>query len=307
MSDARSITTHQCASGARSGMVLLLTLVILALVSSWLTIMVSRSARIQLSAQSAQRELQSRWAQQSLQRVCLLHAKEILDTDTDSKSESAGSWLNVSIAQNDYQVCVSDEQSKYNIATRLGSGTLEEAASVLRGLVPDGRVNLAELRRAQLHQGSGAGLSTYDQLWLEIDPESIFGSQISPGYFQGITLWGDGRLNLEHATEAVCVQAMRGILTSSEARQLYREYRATPDANLDTILVSLDIPKDTKDKLSEQVVTESSCYSVVIRLDTEDTNPDWRFAVQWMIEDKNQGGQRPQPDGPRKRVRVQLW
>lgn len=305
MSVARSTNMHGTVSGSRQGMVLLLTLVILALVSSWLAIQVSRTARLRLTAQNAQRELQSRWAGQTLQSVCLSNAKEILAASSESESGPSAVWARFTIGTKDYEVCISDEQSKYNLVTKLESGSLEEAANTLRSLAPLARVNLAELQLSK--SLAGPGLGTYDQVWLEIDPQSVFGYKDQPGYFRGVTLWGDGRLNLEHATEAVCVHALDGILTGSEARRLLDEYKQSPEQSLGAIVGSLDLPSETRDMLLDHLVAESGSHSVMIRHDTTFGKATWRFAVQWVIEDTDQHGQQKKSDDSEKRVRVLLW
>ncbi|MCA9303549.1 MAG: hypothetical protein KC996_05450 [Phycisphaerales bacterium] len=253
-----------------------------------------------------------RWAQQSLQNLCLENAEAILQSEANDPLLSTTPWMHVVIADQLYAVSIADEQSKTNIAFLLGSHSLQQAADSLHTLAPTGRANLIQLRLAQgKPDPADPKLLAYDQLWLEMNPEDLFGDGEQPGFQQRVTLWGDGRINLRRASADAATEALRGALTRSETLALLQFIQNDPEADPLILLEQMDLSGDQKAKAAELIAQESRCYSVTLRTEHAGGNPGWRFAVQCMIEHDDPEGSHRQTGSENEtmetRVWVQLW
>ena len=309
-SQDRNESGQKMTAPSRRGAVLILTLIILAIVGSWLAMMTNEALRSKALVDDAENELQVRWAQQSVQTICLDNS-EILLSGTLGEFSSSTPWIPIKLGDVEYQVRIADEQAKVNIAKKLEGSSVEDVAATLRRLAPLARADLVGLRTAKAHSGVQSSLVVFDQLWIDVNPRDLFGREGKSSITQSVTLWGDGKINLSRASDKAAIESLKGILTHSEVMELLGLYRESSMLNTAEILSSFDISNDQKNLLVEQLTQESLCHSVVIRYDRQSDQTKWRFVVQCLPEDTENDGSSPLDDTSAQKdeqsVWVQLW
>lgn len=245
---------HEPNSAARRGFVLVLTLAMILIAVMITGRTANRSLSRTLQSIEAESELQRRWEQLSLQRTLLKRAEQIFAALSEPNQLPA-IWHDgrFKLSGRSYQTRLSDESAKVN---------LNQLRKVLK---PEQfRSVLASLPRGASH--------------LEYEPiESwgqLFGSVPTSQLMQkttAITCWGDGRLNIERASDESLHLLLDPVIGTSEVDALIR--RRNED-QLST-LMQIGVPEAA----SRLVTQQSLCHSLwVVEQESRDIRLDVGFA-----------------------------
>ncbi|MGB0769093.1 MAG: hypothetical protein ACPGYV_15475, partial [Phycisphaeraceae bacterium] len=83
-----------------------------------------------------------------------------------------------------------------------------------------------------LDQREAEAYSGFGQLFKGVGPAALVGDGDRPGVADQVTCWGDGRLNLRRAPDAVVKRALTPLLGAEGVEQLIEVRRASPEQTL---------------------------------------------------------------------------
>ncbi len=274
---------------AQSGFALLLVLVLVLLAAISLAGMARRSMVEALEARGAVEELKRRWAVASCREALLPRAAMLLD-EAERGEGVAGpqGYLNppmverrvaCRLADLDYELLVTDEQAKLNVNVLVDEMGRGEARSEVAHLIAEaggGFVRQGGLALRTLALGEGLSRQTgnlskvagYGQVFEGVLPERLAGDGRRPGLVRAITCWGDGKVNLRRAPDAVVELACRGELGRDLVAALLEVRSRDPYRSLPAMVAELDkADRDEKLRIQECVTDASSCHGlwVIVR------------------------------------------
>jgi hypothetical protein len=277
---------------AQSGFALLVALVLVVLAGVALAALARRSAAEALEARTAREELQRRWAVTSLRAALLGRVEELLDQAERGEgpdTRPAETYLNrpmphlgipCRLAGADYELVLTDEQAKLNLNRLLAeAGRAETAAAArlatasagaadqtaagqlsIRPFVPS---SLGPLVPASLRSSPLAAVGGYGQVFAGAAPERLVGREGAPGLAEAVTCWGDGRVNLRRAPEAVVRQACDKALGRDVVTLLLAARRRDPYRPLEAILAELDeVDEAQRAGVKDRLTDRSTCHGL---------------------------------------------
>jgi hypothetical protein len=247
-----------------------MTLVLVLLAGAAMVGLAQRSLLGALEAKSAEQELQRRWAVASLRAAMLGRLETVLDSaEADDAQRGRARFeplsrrrLTVELAGRRYHLVVTDEQAKLNANTLLRSRTRGETVSVLRNLV--GRTGPGATVRVRPTRGAKAVFG-YGQLFEGVPPARLVGEGRRNGLAARVTCWGDGKVNLRRASDAVIRQAIRREVGPRVVRLLLEYRRNHPGDGLDRLLRRIDKLGDEDRRTLQRLLTDKSdCHGLWI-------------------------------------------
>lgn len=273
---------------AQPGFVLLMALVLVLLAGTLLAGVVSRSMLGALESQGAALELQRRWAVASCRSTFLGRVEELLDKAERGESargseEASEAYQNkpmaelrvaCSLAGIEYELVFTDEQAKMNLNSLSKEVSLGDAQAAVERLIVDlgtGHKRSAGVRLRMLvdskdSQERNAGLlkvGGYGQVFEGVSPEHLIGQKGAPGIAQGITCWGDGKVNLRRAPAAVIERACEKSLRRDVVRAFLAARDRDPYRKLSAILGEIkEIDEEQVTRLAGRVTDQSSCHGL---------------------------------------------
>jgi len=232
------------------GFALALTLALVAIAGLVLVGVAHRSMLEALHARDGVESLQRRWAIRSLRHTLLPRAEKILSADgeptsdgetapSDGRSTGANRVahggtgpgierptrrLDCRLAGIDYRLVITDEQAKMNVNTLVARHGRGGAQSRITELLRSGHRPPATGGKLVLHtwpvtgpSSSGPGrqwqeMGAYDQVFERAAPKDLLGGDGADGLAERLTCWGDGRVNLARAPDAVVEATLEGTL-----------------------------------------------------------------------------------------------
>lgn len=270
----------------KSGFALLMTLFLVLLVGVSLVSLARRSMIEAMVSQTDVEELQRRWAIKSCQSTLLGRVEKLLD------SAERGEWKNdelptsyanhpmakahvkCKLANLDYELILTDEQSKLNLnhlAKEMSRAELQLIVERLIAKFVDAgnhqfRLNLQMLPTGDngpTKNGDLLKVGAYDQVFEKILPEYLAGNTQVSGLTDAITFWGDGKVNLRRAPTAVIEQMCQKALGKDVVRALIAARNQNPDRDLSVILNEIkDIDEEQKTIASDYLTDRSCCYGL---------------------------------------------
>jgi len=263
----------------KSGFVLLMVLVVLAISATFLASAARRSCDLALRAGSSHQQLQVKWGTLSCQAACLPAAERFLERANQPGQDPVREVRrSVALGGVKFHLILSDEQAKANVnrlVRHRGDTTLP---SILRKLQIDrrrplpvrlrpGQASPAAPERGPAPQGPAgpepAPYASFEQLFAFTHPSELAGpTQAEESVVSRVTCWGSGRLNFRRAETAVLREALAGILTETEIAKLGAFRRGEPECTLAKAVEHLALSKD-KAKALDQAATEASqCHGL---------------------------------------------
>jgi len=251
------------------GYVLLMVLVVLAVAGSLLGLAARRTGEKVLSAGIAERDLQRRWAQKTLEAGCLPRAEAILRRHKPEDGPVPASvWTTLDLGGVAWDVVVSDEQAKANV-NRLAAerdGRALVRASLAR--LSDGRWPLQILLRPVLQQ-TGAIRSpplryaSLEQVYASASPRDLLGAGADRrGPSERVTCWGNGKVHLRRADRTVLREALGAALSEHQLARLIALREEMPEAGLATLLTELELEDEVQAAVRDRLTEVSACHSV---------------------------------------------
>lgn len=241
------------------GFALLLCLVLVLIAGIALAAAARQSATEALSAREATESLQRRWAVTSCRATLLPRVDGLLadtqqiPTDADGKplpisqrpAPKAQVWITCNLSGIDFDLVLTDEQAKYHPTVlqqfvpdrdlRLALSQLAEPgrrtkaspAVLLRpmiGLNPDGTV----VEQDDPSQPPIEVYTGYGQLFEDLPPADLVGSDERPGPAMRVTCWGSGKLNIKRASVQVVERALLPLLGADGVYELLQARAENP-------------------------------------------------------------------------------
>lgn len=265
------------ASSRQRGFMLLLTLVLLTIVAVGSAQIARRSLQQATVAVRAEEDLQRRWLVRTAEDVLLPRADAAIEASNE-KEPAGGDGLTEAVRRVDvggYEVELrfTDEQAKINanvLLERMGRRAAQQRlATLIRQAGIDGRVELRPLSKLDRElQGARAdwpALASFDQILAASGSTARAelpgaGAELpGAGAGAGVTLWGDGRVNVRRASRGVLEAALAPELGPYEIDRLLTLRREEPDERLAQWLSRLELSRRQRDELEDRL-TETSRY-----------------------------------------------
>lgn len=233
----------QTARQQRHGFALLLTLVLVMIAAIALATLAQQSTGEALRAVEQTEALQRQWAVRSCRATLLPEAARVMNGVNAPPVDGIGEpiiarerpepkphyWVHCRLAGIDYDLVFTDEQAKYNPTTMqrfIGKAknrrclmaitndrraSAEERVGVV--LRPLGEVG-GEVLARQVDEPKQVGpdgeptgqpdlFTHYGQLFDNVQPVALLGTPDRPGPAERVTLWSDGRIRSDHASDIV--------------------------------------------------------------------------------------------------------
>jgi hypothetical protein len=279
------------AAAKRSGFALLMALALVMLAGALMIGVVRQSASDAVRSRQALADLQRRWGQASLQNTILPRAEQLLD-EAERGAEPPGPGLvrrkppvrqlrlTCTLAELDYEVIVTDEQAKVNVAalvaavgpaqtaqvvSRLAEGrqpvvlrptSPRAMAAVVGSAVPAGEARAVQAPAAATFAG-------YGQVWPSASPADIVGLDAASGLAADLTCWGNGRLNIRRASAQAVREACARDVSADTLGMLLAARDRNPYRPLDAMLAELiTVDPAQKKVLSSRLTDRSNCHGV---------------------------------------------
>ncbi len=265
------------------GFALLMALLLVLLAGVALAGVARRSMIAALDSRDAVRDLQRRWAVRSCRATLLGHAERLLDeaergrgdggepAETYQHAPNVHRTISCRLAGTDYELVLTDEQAKLNVNTLLKDASRAEAQSVLSRLVTSragGGRRHAEVRLRPLAvRGAGSEKDGflpegggYGQVFDRASPRQLVGTGRTAGLSETVTCWGDGKVNVRRAPEAVLKQACKKVLPRQDLRRLRETRERNPYLPLSGMLSEFH-PKQ-REKVYGILTDRSRCHGL---------------------------------------------
>ena len=247
----------------RTGFVLLMTLLILAVAAAAMADVSRRSLRRALEANDAEQALQQKWAATSVRRTLLPRAALVIN-GAEQRTRRPAATVRTDLFLGDgpsltpVSLLFGDEGAKLNLNT-LYERDRRGLQRSLTSLFDTGPLRV-ELRPNPPGR---------DELAAPVPPFESFGQVFdapSPAALAGasaeVTLWGDGKLDYRRASAAVLAEGLTGELGRGEVGRLV-QLRDTPAGQtLAGLFDALALPQRDRDRLAARLTESASTFSL---------------------------------------------
>ncbi len=267
------------------GFALLVALVLLFIAGVVLAGVARRSAVEAVGARESVEELQRRWVVVSCRAALTGRIETLLDRaergrvgadrpDTYANPPAAKRHVRCRLAEVDYELVLTDEQAKLNVNTLLADASRGEAGSILRRMMAERlRGRSVELRLQALPAGTesdnpAAAMSRvggYGQIFADASPRQLVGADGGGALAGVVTCWGNGKVNIRRAPDAVIRRACERELGAGVVGALLDARRRDPYRKLDVLLDELDrLDEKTQERASRLLTDDSTCHGLWI-------------------------------------------
>ena len=258
-------------SQRRSGFILVYCLLVVALAGILLARMATKSFAQLNDARAAAESMKRRWAILSSREALLANPEQLFELDQEAGSDLDSLSLYDQDERNPrgvvehelllsgfrVRVVLSDENSKLN----LNQVARWSGSSAIRRVVQDSLPSSSTMRVRPTAPQDIRNWSDLFDLSRKDDDDPLDQLRIGSSLF---TCWGDGRINVLRAPEAVTRQAARWHLTTRETERFVESLNADSFANLQNAIQSLGLRESVATDLSQTFVESSSSYSLWI-------------------------------------------
>jgi hypothetical protein len=203
--------------GRRRGYVLIVTLALLVLSATAMVVVGRMSLRQITVARQAQDDLQQRWGVISIRVAIMPFAEQILQTAEGIQKRAVPSMSShIMLANQSFDVVISDEQAKANVNAMLGRANRNVVETRLRQVLAGQMSFKLRLRPEPLPPPARGPvtrpatqpilpqqISGFGQIFDDANPQNLLMLRyiaVSPASM--ITCWGNGAINLRRASEA---------------------------------------------------------------------------------------------------------
>ncbi len=265
------------------GFVLLMALVLVLVAGVSLAGIAGRSMSSALQARSGVEELQRRWAAMSLRTTLAGQLEDVLQqaergdallAEAREKQKFEGvptaeRRFMVTLAEQNYELIVTDEQAKLNVNQLLEGNSSARLTSWLRKVRQRSRVGEVEavtIRVRPMAEGLAGGesfkglarLGAYGQLFAEASPGDLIGDEKGRGLVSDITCWGNGAVNARRATRRVVEEVCGELLTKRQMGELLEAVADQPFGTKAQWLKGVADLEDTTRQKLEGLLTDQS-------------------------------------------------
>jgi hypothetical protein len=264
------------------GYVLVVTLV-LVMIAAMATVSASRLALANARESiEAERSLQRRWGNLSIERSLLPAAEQVLvDEEKRQREAQVSCRRRVLLGQMSFELVIADEQAKPNVNAVVASHERSDAETQLRqmlsGIVPASRV-LLRLSSASSPQ---TPVASFGQIFDSFAPQELLESRlgmICPA--SALTCWGDRRLNVYRASADSMRRGLSILVGVGDAEQIVRLRAKSEHSVLGNLLARLELTGPQRQRLASMVTDHSDCHSLWIISSETGYASRYRFCVQ---------------------------
>jgi hypothetical protein len=253
--------------------VLVMTLLVLVVAAVALSAVTAESHQRAMAARTAQDELQRRWAALSCERTLLPRTAEILS----NPKPRARLVETLELGGQRLHLVFGDEQAKVNInllAKSMDGAALRERLNHVAG--PGAAIDLLPtINRTKEKSGketASYSFASYGQVFGETQPGQLAGPITAR-----LTCWGDGRLNTKAASPAALAAVAATVLDKDELLRFDHLQKKNPDATWRDLFRGANILPDKVKTMESHVTEESACKSLWV---IPDDGRHYRFAVE---------------------------
>ncbi|MEO1525512.1 MAG: hypothetical protein AAFX06_08745 [Planctomycetota bacterium] len=250
----------------RRGLALLMVVACILVITVALVKISRESLLIAIETADAVDSVTLRWEQASLQLAATRCATEAFGGQVAAFPTPMGPIrsyeLDVTLNNRAYRLLLADESAKLHLQTlaRLDEGT--SAASLLTTVTAGklrGRLDSPVNVDSGTIRGWGDVVSIGSGQSRGVRVEDL------PVLTTDVTVWGDGKINVDRTPDPLLFEMSRLILPDSESREWIENYRsAIPRKSLTTVLDELTIEEEERRKLRRVLTSQSSCVSAWI-------------------------------------------
>jgi len=289
---------YPLAATNRRGFVLLIVLAVLVVSAVSLTTLATASHHRSLDARHARDELQRRYAVISCEQLLLPRAAELFEQQDEQWRDSGRSTpppasIREQVRLGDHMIdlILADEDAKANLNALYHEADRSRVERTLRDLVGPQVQQLLALnpvvRSASRFRQNTAddeeddgddtlfapAFHTWGDIFAIPRLRAATGDdRMLATITANITLWGSGRLNLEHAQDDTVIAVCEAVVSRGVADSLLTAYRDYPQRNVQLLLDKEVADTADRQRLSELIGRGSSAWS----LWTEVTSPGFR-------------------------------
>lgn len=258
--DKRSVSRLR----SRLGFALLMVLAVLTIVAVIGARLATTSLESSIEARLDVEALRDKWATESACRSLLPHAASVLVVQAPNSDEERDLVpipmleLPLMLSGEPVTLRLFDESSKANVRRLMRRRPLQTGRKLLTKLTKEdpslsGRVRSARWIAAELKRNEITGWPQLIEL--QRDP-----SNPGPRIGQNVTLWGDGRLNLQTTSKAT-VEAVCGVIVG-DAKSKRAAAAIRNDSAED--LRGMALTRRQRSSLEQTFCWESSCYAIQV-------------------------------------------
>mgnify|MGYP006287196025 CR=1 FL=1 len=267
------------------GVVLLITLVLLAIASVALAATARRSLTQALTATQAAEELQRRWATTSLRTTLAASAPQLLEqAQADALEPTRRVRGRLQLGSLELTAAVTDEQAAVNVNTLLRKRVPASVTHVVEALSqPTTNTTRLPLNvRVRPHRDQ---VQSPAQVFDEPEPEALWSAAPQ------VTCWGDGKLHWRRSSPNAMQELLRPEAGGSVVDQLL-ELRRDESLTLEQAIGQLDgVPRQTRQRLPELLTEQSRCFAVWIK--ASDPHRSWYSLHVSQLEEAGTSDQPP--------------
>jgi hypothetical protein len=266
--------------GANRGFVLLVTLVLL-MISALAMVAICRASILKAQAAGeAAAELQRHWGTLTCQTTLLPKAESLLHAQEIQTGEPVSSLREaIELGGQRFDLIFSDESAKANVGTILRQQGKEEAELAIRRLSltsPDlaGNVHL----RWQADPNNPPQPRTFGDVFENSNPAQLCDDSQGPAPAAILTCWGDGRANIQRASEDVLKEVCHGVLNLDQIHELVKLQRSKAAMTLADCFKQMQLNDQTQSAAMTVLTDHPNCYSLWVDCRTA-RRSDWSLLV----------------------------
>jgi len=277
----------------KSGFVLLMALIVLALAATCLAVAARQFCAMALRAGGEQQDLQLRWGALSCEAVCLPKAEDLVakarvpGADPVSQTRYA-----LTLGGTVFHLIVSDEQAKANANSLARLRGETDLPFVLQRLQAEQckmlEVRLRPREPVQDETKPPPAYGTFDQLFAVKRASDLVGTSADKtGVANRITCWSSGPVNLLRAEKAVLREALAGVLMESDLAALDAMRRAPTPCTIGLVAAKLTLSKERAKAFRQWATDTSQCHGLWVI--AQSPTRDWyRFSVISKVDQKKE-------------------
>ncbi len=272
----------------RNGFALLMVVACILLITVVVVSISRQSLLLAMESADAADQLQRKWGRVSLERAGLIAAVNLyggepsplappsssnpsVDNEADRPVWNAGYKIPVVLKGKNYRVVLADESAKANLETLLRLKDAQTVNSVvstlsngkLRRIQLQNQVPTAARSPTRTKQERREFDSWGEVLWIGSADHRAHSIVDLPSLTEKLTIWGDGKINLQRASDETLFEVSRLVISDGQSRDWIDEYRdSSPQRSLEMVLRELRADSRQQRVLLGLFSNRTTCVSV---------------------------------------------
>ncbi len=207
----------------RGGFVIVLTLAMILIAVTITARSANRSLTRTLQAIESETQLQRRWSKLSLQRSLLSRSTQVFQAvEAEERTSSSRVWHDgqIELSGTTYRLRLSDESAKVNLNTIRRTRSADDYQRFIADLVPAPVREITQEKTSREREREAiVPLESWGQVFESTSPAQLIDQTTS------ISCWGDGRLNLQRASDESVRLVLEPIIGQTDVDAILRQRR----------------------------------------------------------------------------------